>query len=271
MFKFITRKPLWLNMLFAFIFVFVILFIFLLSLNFITGHGKTLSIPSITGKSFAEARSILEQQGFEVQLQDSIYIDTAAPLAVLRQFPEADAVVKKNRTVYLTINRAVPPTVDMPNLEGMSFRNAEIVLRQYGLTWDDTIYKPDYAKNSVLEQQYNGERIKPGTKIAMGSSVVLVLGSGVGQDEFSVPDLFGLPFSQGRVLLESNGLTLGAVVARPDVRDTANAYIYDQRPLRLREDGRVNRIRQGQSIDLFLQNERPERKVDSTQQAQNPY
>jgi hypothetical protein len=37
------------------------------------------------------------------------------------QFPEADEVVKTNRTVYLTINRSVPPSVEMPLLEGLQY------------------------------------------------------------------------------------------------------------------------------------------------------
>ncbi len=93
-------------------------------------------------------KKYLKDKGFEVEIQDSIYSDTAAPLAVLRQFPEADAVVKENRTVYLTINRAVAPTIEMPNLEGMSFRTAQLVLKQYGLKVKDTVFKPDFAKNS---------------------------------------------------------------------------------------------------------------------------
>ncbi len=84
-------------------------------------HGKTLTIPSVTGKTYSEAVKTLEEQGFDVMIQDSVYVDTAAPQLVIRQFPEADATVKRNRTVYLTINRAVPPLVEMPQLEGLSF------------------------------------------------------------------------------------------------------------------------------------------------------
>ena len=112
MFKFITGRPLWVNILFSVILIFVILFAFLLSLNYFTKHGITLTIPAVTGKTLSEAEQILAGNDFDVVIQDSVYIDTAAPLSVLRQFPEADAVVKENRTVYLTINRAVAPIVD---------------------------------------------------------------------------------------------------------------------------------------------------------------
>ena len=264
--KFISGKPLWVHILLAIALVFLLLFLFLWSLGFITKHGKTLTIPSITGKSLTEAEKILDERGFEIEIQDSVFVDTAAPLSVLRQFPEADAVVKENRTVYLTISRAIAPTIDMPNLEGMSFRNAEMVLRQYGLRLDDTLFKPDFAKNAVLEQQFNGDRIKPGSKIRMGSGIVLVLGSGLGQDEFSVPDMFGLTFSDAKAFLEANGLNLGAPVFDPDVRDSANAFVYRQSPQRFTDDRRINRIRQGQSVDLWLSVLKPERQVDSTLQ-----
>lgn len=253
MFKFITGKPLWVNILTGLGVVILLIIIFLQSLQWITRHDKTLTIPNVTGRSYEQAKQALEAEGFEVQIQDSIYNDTAAPASVLRQFPDADALVKVNRTVYLTVNRKVPPLIDMPNLEGLSFRSAEIAIQQYGLKLEDTVYRTDFAKNSVLEQQYNGNRIKAGTKIPQGSSIVLVLGSGLGSEEFSVPDMYGLTYSDAKVLLESNGLNVGIVMPNAD----ANAYVYRQRPEHLTPDGRVNRIRQGQSVDLWLQPDKP--------------
>lgn len=259
MFKFITSKPLWANILFAIGLIVVALFIFLVSLNWITKHGDTLVIPAVTGKTYDEAKKILEDKGFDVAIQDSVYNDTAAALSVLRQFPDADEFVKENRTVYLTINRAVPPNIEMPNLEGLSLRSAEIALKQYHLKLGDTTFKPDFAKNSVLEQHYNGQRIKAGTKLPQGSSISLVLGSGLGTDEFAVPDLFGMTYSEARVLLESIGLTPGMPVLDPAVLDTGNAYIYRQIPERIGPDRQINRIRQGQVIDLWLGTTKPER------------
>jgi eukaryotic-like serine/threonine-protein kinase len=265
MLRFITGKPLWVNILFAIVLIFILLFLFLLSLDFFTRHGKTLTIPAVMNMPFSEAEKILKDQGFDIEIQDSVYSDTAAPLSVLRQFPEADAVVKQNRTVYLTINRAVAPTIEMPNLEGMSFRTAQLVLKQYGLKVKDTVFRPDFAKNSVLEQQYNDERIKPGSRIAMGSGITLVLGSGLGQDEFNVPDLYALSYSEAVMLLQANGLNVGVALPDPDVKDTSNAYVYRQSPERFTYDNRYNRIRPGQQIDIWLSSQKPVRQIDSTQ------
>lgn len=263
MFKFITKRPLWQNILVAVVLVIIILFLFLQSLNLLTRHGDTLVIPSVTGKSFDEAKKILEDQGFDVQIQDSIYNDTAKALAVLRQFPEGEDIVKVNRTVYLTINRAVPPEIEMPNLEGLTLRSAQIALKQYGLKLEDTIYEPNFAKNAVLELRFKGQRIKTGTRIAMGSGITLVLGSGLGQEEFPVPDLFGKTYTEARVLLESYGLSLGATAFEGGITDSTNAYIYSQQPDAVLPDGRMNMIRQGQFINIRLMAQRPVRTTDS--------
>lgn len=264
MFKFITGKPLWVNILFGLVLIFIILFAALLSLDSFTRHGETLTIPQVTNLPFAQAEQKLKAQGFDIEIQDSVYSDTAKPLSVLRQFPEADAVVKENRTIYLTITRAVPPTIEMPNLENMSFRAAQLVLKQYGLKLKDTVFRPDFAKNSVLEQQYDGQRIKPGTRLEMGSSITLILGSGLGQMEFNVPDLFSLTYNEARMILESTGLNAGAVISDPDVTDTLNAYIYRQSPERFTYDNRLNRIRPGQIIDIWLSKQKPVREYDPT-------
>jgi beta-lactam-binding protein with PASTA domain len=267
-FRFLTGKPLWINVIAGFVILLLLLLFFLGSLDLITKHGKTMKIPAVTGQSMSAAKKTLEGEGFEVQIQDSTYNDTIPPLQVIKQFPEADNLVKINRTVYLTVNRSVPPIIEMPNLVSMTFRNAEMVLRRYGLKLEDTIFKPDFARNSVLDQLYKNESIKPGTKIQQGSAVTLVLGNGVGM-EFIVPDLFGLTYREARAALSESGLIVGSAVPRDDVRDTINAFVYRQDPPRFNDEKQLNRIRQGQIIDVWLSVEKPVRQIDSTV-VQNP-
>jgi beta-lactam-binding protein with PASTA domain len=146
----------------------------------------------------------------------------------------------------------------------MTFRNAEMILRQYGLRLEDTLFKPSFAKNSVLDQIYKGASLKPGSPIQQGSAITLVLGSGIGGTGFIVPDLFGLTYPEAKGRLDSMGLTLGSVAIDPDVRDTTVGYIRRQIPEQFGEGGVPNRIRPGQSIDIWLGAQKPERKPDST-------
>jgi len=269
-FKFLTTKPLWVNIVAGIVILLLLLLVFLGSLALLTQHGKTMKIPSVTGLSYADAKKTLQAQGFDVQIQDSsVYYDTMRPMQVVKQFPEADNLVKINRTVYLTINRAEAPFIQMPNLVSMSFRNAMTVLSQYGLKLGDTIFKPDFARNSILDQQYKGETIKPGTSIQQGSAITLVLGNGIGGQEFIVPDLTGLTYQQGKARLDSVGLSLGAVAKDPEVRDSAESYIIWQSPPQFNDAGGVNHIRPGQAIDIKLGVQKPVPKGDSAVPATN--
>ena len=263
MFTFITKKPLWANIAAAAGLLLLIVLLFLGSLQLITRHGKTMKIPQVTGLSISEARKTLESQGFEVQIQDSTYLDTVPPLQVIKQVPEADNLVKVNRIVYLVVNQAIAPFVAMPNLVSMSFRNAMMVLGRYGIKLKDTAYKHDFAKNSVLDQLYNDQTIKPGTQIQHGSAISLVLGDGAGGYDFAVPDLFGLTYQEARLAMQADGLIMGAVVPDKDVSDTSTAYIYRQSPEQFDDEKKLNRIRQGQTIDIFLTSQKPVRKTDS--------
>lgn len=270
MFKFITHRPLWVNIAVGLVLAISLFAIFLLSLKWITHHGRYATVPSVTGKKYEEAKKILTKAGFDVEIQDSIYADTLKPLSVIKQIPDADEVVKSNRTVYLIISRAVPPIVEMPNLVGYSFRNAEMVLRTMDLKIGDTSFKPDFARETVLEQFYNGATINPGTKIRKGSLISLVLGDGVGKREFAVPIITGMQFCDVKNLLESSGIVIGAVIADGDVNDTCSAWIYKQNPERFGEDKKLNHIRTGQTIDVWLQLDKPARKDSANKELLKP-
>ncbi len=262
--KFITHRPLWLNILTGILLAIGIFALFLLSLNWITHHGRASNVPAVAGKNYEEAATILEKAGFDVEIMDSVYVDTLKPMAVIKQFPDADEVVKSNRTVYLIINRSEPPVIEMPNLIGFSFRNAEMVLKNMDLKLGDTTFKPDFAKNAVLEQTYKGRAIAPGTKIRKGSIISLVLGDGVGNLEFVVPDITGMSFCEAKQMLEDHGVIIGAVVANPDVSDTCSAWIYRQNPERFGPEKRIQRIRSGQTMDVWLQSEKPVKDTTKT-------
>jgi beta-lactam-binding protein with PASTA domain len=269
MIKYITSRPLWFNILAAIGIIVILVVLFIFSLNWITRHGEAKTVPAVTGKNINDVERLLSDAGFETVIQDSVYYDSLPKGIVVKQVPEPDEVVKVNRTVYVVINRFVTPDIAMPNLVGFSFRNAEMTLNNLGLRMGDTISKPDFAKNSVLEMRLNGNTVKAGDKVKVGSQIDLVVGSGLGNEDMAVPQLVGLQFADAKSVLEAEGLTLGVALPDPDVRDQLSAYVYWQSPAPRTGDGTRVRIRPGQMIDLKLSLNPPV--VDSTSNPpQNP-
>jgi beta-lactam-binding protein with PASTA domain len=236
----------------------VLILLFFGSLSWLTGYGKIEKVPSVTGQNVVAAKKMLEDKGFDVVIQDSLYVDSVAKQAVLRQTPEADATVKSGRTIYLTINRTIPPQVEMPNLAGFSVKSAEMYLVSLGLKMGEVSYRPDIARNSVLEQLFNNIPIKPGTKLPTGSVISFVLGSGVGSGEMNVPDVFGMTLDQAKDYLSSYGVSIGSVVAVDAIKDTAAAFIVRQTPAALSDSLAAtgikipNKIKPGQLLDIYI-------------------
>lgn len=263
MFSFITKKSFLINLLIIILIAVLLIFAFFSSLGWLTNHDAVIKVPSVVGRNVEDAKKFLESQGFDVSVQDSVYIDSTAKLAVVKQSPEPEASVKEHRTVYLTINRAVAPLIEMPDLRGFSFKSAQLYLVSLGLKMGDTTYKPDIAKNSVLEQEYNGKPVAPGTKINMGSFIGLVIGSGVGSTFINVPDLTGMTVKDARSFLSA--MSIGLSTINPENGETIsneeNAYIVRQSPTAYNtvEEGQIvtNKIRAGQLIDVWVSNTKP--------------
>jgi beta-lactam-binding protein with PASTA domain len=260
----IVQKPLWQNILIGIGFLFLLFIIFFLSLGWITGYGKTAKVGSVVGQSYIAAQQQLEKEGFEVVILDSIYVDSIAKLAVIRQTPEADEIVKAGRTIYLTINRMVPPQVEMPSLVGFSLKSAELYLQSLQLKLGAITYKPDFARNAVLDQLYNGVPIAQGVKIPLGSSISLVIGTGLGGEETEMPNLVGLTYQEALNQLSLQGINIGSVLSLETINDSAASFIFRQTPgyLSSRLDSLTgmpipNKIRQGQLVDLYLSNTPP--------------
>ncbi|WP_143309977.1 PASTA domain-containing protein [Chitinophaga vietnamensis] len=268
MFDFITKRSFGFNLLAVIAFFFVLALLFFSMLGVITKHGQTLTVPDVHGKNVKEAIATLEKMGFEADVRDSIYIDSIPPLAVWVQTPEKGAQVKVGRTIYLTINKVVAPMVKMPDLEGLTFRSAEMMLKSMRLNVGDTIYKPDFATNTVLQQILNGKKVKPGTLVPEGSNVTLVLSSGTGSIENPVPNFVGLTYMEAREALSASSLNAGTVIIDPSVKDTANAYVIKQQPARKNDIGEFNLVRAGESVDLWLSATKPVK--DSTGAAAQP-
>jgi len=255
-FKFITDRPFWVNLLAAIALALLLIFGFLHMLSWVTRHGEHLTVPDVKRKDTQEAVKLLESQGFDVVIQDSSYTDTLPAGIVIKQLPDPDATVKVNRTVFLTVNCVVPPMIEMPDLKGLGLNFALDVLERNHLELNDTIFRTDMMKGAVLEQRYNGSIIAKGAKIPWGSGITLVVGAGLGDTNIIVPDVMGMTYSDAKIMLDSLGIA-SVPVLMPDVTDTAAAFIYKQNPSHLDETNKFNYIKPGMFMDIYLSKDRP--------------
>jgi len=226
----LLKKPLWVNILAGIGAVLVLLILFFFSLGWITGNGKTEKVPNVLGLDITAAEKIIKALGFDLVVQDSIYVDTLARNSVLRQTPEADEVVKKGRTIFLTVNRVIAPQVDMPNLIGFSLKSAQTYLKVLGLRIGTINLVADRNKNVIVEQLVGNTPISPGTKIVSGTLINFTVGDGGASIGMEVPDLIGLTVDMAKMKLSSMGLLVGNIISNGAIQDTATAFVIQQNP-----------------------------------------
>jgi eukaryotic-like serine/threonine-protein kinase len=223
---------------------FIFLFIF-------TRHGQSYPIPSFTGLKSSEVIKMAHKYKLRAEVTDSVYILTRKPGTVVEQIPIAGTKVKQNRRVLLTINARNPKRVEMPNIVGVTLRQAKAILDLQGLIVGNLIFVPDIAVNNVLEQKFKGKTIEPGMLIHKGSRVDLILGRGMQNEKTGLPLLIGLNQSDSRGHLIDASLNLGQVKydeTIKDYKDSLNAMVYSQYPAY----SESNSISFGARVDIWL-------------------
>jgi len=135
---------------------------------------------------------------------------------------------------------------------------AKRLLRARGLAVNSKIeYKPDPARNTVLQVKYKGEPLqrpekdKP-TKVPKGSELTLVVAEG-STTSMTVPKFTCRTVDEARYQLETYNLSLGTIVADETVTDEASAYIYRQSP----DYSRGDIIRMGDAVDIWITKTKP--------------
>lgn len=141
-------------------------------LNYWTRHGDEIAMPQVKNLKVDDARRILEDAEFDVQL-DSVFNNDVAPGTVLRQVPRENSMVKRGGRAYLqyvcysTKKAKVPDFIDgslanaMNNFRSAGFENIEV--REVSSDQNDL----------VLGASYNGLELKPGMEIPVNAHIVI--------------------------------------------------------------------------------------------------
>lgn len=220
------------NILLAIVVVVIILVSLIAYLKSYTQHGVEVEVSNVRGLAKEDAEAVLDQQGLRLVVIDSTYSEKVPFGTIVEQDPMPDSHAKLGRAVYVTVNASGKRQIPMPNLQDMSYRQAETTLRGLGLIVDTIYdYEPSAFRDLVLDVKAHGQSVQPGEKIAVGTKVRLVVGFGRGTEEVEVPSVIGMsPIDARRVLL-SHRLTVGAVTCDEAVEeDGTPLFVYQQIP-----------------------------------------
>ncbi len=187
----------------------VVLWVMLKLLDVYTLHGRSITVPDLSGLTESEVATVLRKMDLRYTVNDSIFDDERPKGTIAAQDPAPGIEVKKNRTIYLTKIAVLPEMVPMPDLTDLSMRQAMALLDAYGLKVGNMEYRHDIAQNAVLQQKFNQGNIEPGTLVEKGTAIDLVIGRGLGEAMVAVPLLIGKSRNEAIATLSSLSLNVG--------------------------------------------------------------
>jgi len=163
-----------------------------------TRHDASIQVPDVENLPYEQAEAQLSKWDLQVQRQVGRYNPNVDTGIVVDQTPLPTSNVKPGRRVYLTVNSGEIPTVTIPDLTGMSVREARNRVTSIGLdvgsVSEDSIPSP-YA-NTITKQEPS-----PGDSLQEGNPVDLWYSTGLGDTVVEVPNVVGQTIEGAKAFL----------------------------------------------------------------------
>lgn len=188
-------------------------------------HGKELELPDVRRKNVRKAVDLLEEQGFEVEVVDTVEVSGMPKGVVIEQQPSPGMAVKPGRVVRLIVTGG-QKYFAMPNLVGMVYKAATILIDSHKLVLQDVeyVYSSEKPEGVVCEQS-----VLPGSMVAAGTAVSLKVSQGRPARQYVVPQVVGLSLNDARQAIRQAGLKVGIIRYVPNA-DLNPHTVIDQTP-----------------------------------------
>lgn len=203
-------------------------------LNSYTHHDSAIQVPRLTDLTMEQAVPLLEELGLRYEIVDSMHVSGKPAGVILEQKPNANARVKINRIVFITLNKAVEESMAVPYVKDFSQRQAIASLEGAGFVVKEIRFVPSEFRNLVIDLRYNGESVEAGTTLPVGTSLSLVVGQGRSGGKVRVPELTALPLDSVILIARQSSLNIGEVIydVTPQNDQQASSYfVYRHEPV----------------------------------------
>lgn len=215
-----------------------------------TRQEGVVVVPELSGYDLFEAETILKDLTLEGIVVDSLYLPKKRGGEIVDQEPIEGSTVKEHRKIYLTIARYNAPMVRIPDVLNQTLALAVAKLESFDLKINKLINRPSDCTDCVIALERNGNKITPGTPVEKGAAIDLIIGEGATGEKIPIPMLFGLALDEAQLLLNKEGLNIGATpyIGCETADDSAKARVFRQLP----EPAQNAKISRGSTIDVYL-------------------
>ena len=199
---------------------------------------EDITVPDVTGKQVEIAKKILKDKKLDVSVKE-VESDEVPVGEVISQTPSGGAVVKANRTIYLTVSKGNKgEEVLIPDLRSLTLDEAEKKLKEIGLSVGKVRYKESaqYADGTIIDQDPESpKKVEKGTKVDLVACRKSEAEKEAEAAKNEAPNTSGMSLDAAVKALESAGYSVGSVSNLDSSKDSSQAVVTGQTS----EDGKV--------------------------------
>lgn len=171
------------------------------------GDASVVRVPDVVGLSEAEARGAVVEVGLDFRVGGGMNHREAPEGMVLSQRPLPGQYARAGAPIEAMLSRG-PEVHTLPDVAGLSERQAEIVLERLGFDVDVESREDPIPPGRAIET-----RPPAGSELAVPARLVLVVSEGA--PVVAVPDMRGLHIDDAVRILADAGLELGSLSFDP--------------------------------------------------------
>ena len=139
-----------------------------------TRRNAVIAVPNIVGKRLPEADQILKNEELVLSVTDSVYNEDGTPGAIIDTTPSVGSMIKKGRTIFVTINAFNVRKRTVPAVKDVSMRQALALLKAIGFSQVTVKYVGGTYNDLVLGlKTTDGQPVEPGELLPYNTNLVL--------------------------------------------------------------------------------------------------
>lgn len=170
------------------------------------GTGEEFLVPDLVGKNIDDMKAEYRGKQLTIKVVNESFSDSVPKDCIISQKPSAGVPVKLPKEIEVEISKG-PNVIELPNLENLDWREAEVKIIDSGLL-------------PIIEDCFDD--IKPigivvktdptaGTPLKPGEAVIIYRSKGPDIKQVNVPDVVGKTLDEASRIITNAGLTVGVV------------------------------------------------------------
>lgn len=173
----LLKNPFVISLILAILIIWGLIYGTLVWLDVYTRHNVAVVVPDVKGLTIEKAAPFFSEKRIRYNIIDSVFSKEVPPGAIVELVPAPGSKVKEGRVVFVTINAKTSQMGVIPEVEDLSYRQANALLQSIGFVSVEVKYVAGDYKDLAVAVEWNGRVLEKGQHVPLNAHLALVVTS----------------------------------------------------------------------------------------------